>query len=126
MTKRVCRAHAFVSKGVWHAARAVLKKIPTERYEAIYAVIRQIPKGKVATYGQIAQMAGVRTPRMVGYALRIGQDKTLPWHRVVNAKGEISQRWSVDSMDLQRKRLLSEGVDMKDHRVHLTKHRWHR
>jgi methylated-DNA-protein-cysteine methyltransferase related protein len=81
-------------------------------YQRIYAVIRRIPKGRVATYGQIAQMAGLpRQARQVGYALSAlpeGQD--VPWHRVINAKGEISFRAEPHFGDIQRSRLEKEGV----------------
>lgn len=95
-----------------------------DHYQAIYKAIRQIPRGKVATYGQIAQIARVSSPRMVGYALRISEDQTLPWHRVVNAKGEISQRWRLDCTNLQRQLLIKEGVIFKANRIDLTKNRW--
>ena len=60
-------------------------------YKLIYDVIAQIPKGKVATYKQIAIMAGLgRQPRMVGYALhKVPEHLKLPWHRVINSQGKI-------------------------------------
>ncbi|PSB09352.1 methyltransferase [filamentous cyanobacterium CCP1] len=83
-------------------------------YEAIYTVVRQIPFGKVATYGQVADLANLpRRARLVGYALyrvdTIGSD--VPWHRVINAKGEISQSpFRQGSDDLQQSLLEQEGV----------------
>ena len=66
-------------------------------YEKIYRWVRRIPRGRVATYGDIAERAGLEGhARQVGYALHAlpaGQD--IPWHRVVNAKGEISPRLSL-------------------------------
>lgn len=95
-------------------------------YQAIYDVIQQIPKGSVATYGQIARLAGIPAqPRRVGYALGISQNKKIPWHRVVNFKGEISRRWELDSVDLQRVLLKQEGIifDAKG-RISLARFQW--
>ena len=63
-------------------------------YERIYAVVRQIPRGKIASYGQVAELAGLEGhARQVGYALHATPDAIdIPWQRVVNAKGEISSR----------------------------------
>lgn len=65
----------------------------TPLYERIYAIVRQIPPGKVATYGQIAQIAGGCGARQVGYAmaaLRSGSHPDVPWQRVINRHGKIS------------------------------------
>lgn len=83
-------------------------------YDRIYEVVRQIPYGKVATYGQVAVLANLPgQARLVGYALyRVEQrSNDIPWQRVVNAKGEISysnQRYGAD--DLQRSLLEAEGI----------------
>jgi methylated-DNA-protein-cysteine methyltransferase related protein len=63
-------------------------------YQRIYAVVRRIPPGRVATYGQVAALAGLPGhARQVGYALHtLSNDTLVPWHRVINARGEISQR----------------------------------
>ncbi len=66
-------------------------------YDQIYAVVRQIPEGQVATYGQVAELAGLGgKARLVGYALyRVDmRSSDIPWHRVINVKGEISHRLS--------------------------------
>lgn len=77
----------------------------------IYTVVARIPKGKVATYGQVAALAGFpRHARQVGYALAALEDERLPWHRVMNAKGEVSPRAIPGVEHLQRKRLEKEGV----------------
>ena len=80
--------------------------------EAICAVVRRIPRGWVATYGQVATMAGMpRRARLVGRVLQCLEPTTnVPWHRVVNAKGEISPRSAGDSHELQRMLLEAEGV----------------
>jgi len=81
-------------------------------YRRIYRVVRRIPRGRVATYGQIAVLAGIpRQARQVGYALhalRRGSD--VPWQRVINAKGEVSERSTPGCEGLQRAALESEGV----------------
>ena len=73
-------------------------------------MVRRIPEGRVATYGQVAGLAGFpRQPRLAGYALRHAGDD-VPWHRVVNAKGRISPRAQSDSVRRQRKMLEAEGI----------------
>jgi methylated-DNA-protein-cysteine methyltransferase related protein len=83
-------------------------------YDRIYDIVRQIPYGKVATYGQVADRAGyVRCARLAGYALfRVTSDMDVPWHRVINAKGEISESpFRMGGDYLQRSLLESEGVE---------------
>jgi methylated-DNA-protein-cysteine methyltransferase-like protein len=82
-------------------------------YQRIYAVVRRIPKGRVATYGQIAALAGLPGhARQVGYAMySLPEHSAVPWHRVINARGEISRR-SVPGWELQQRVLLErEGVE---------------
>lgn len=84
------------------------------RYDLIYRIVRRIPAGKVATYGQIAALAGFATgARLVGYALHaLPPRSTVPWHRVVNAQGAISLLRSSPSGGVeQRIRLANEGVE---------------
>ncbi len=88
---------------------------PTLSHAAIYALVKKIPCGKVATYGQIAQLLGwPRHARQVGYALAATPENVkIPWHRVVNAQGRISLRlkhWQNGSDDLQRILLEAEGI----------------
>ncbi|MGQ9787397.1 MAG: MGMT family protein [Anaerolineae bacterium] len=83
----------------------------TPLYERIYAVVRQIPPGKVAPYGQIAAIVGGCTARMVGYALAaLRFDTDVPWQRVINRKGKISPRSGGAGSALQRQLLEAEGV----------------
>jgi len=82
-------------------------------YDRILAVVRRIPRGRVATYGQIAAAAGFpRAPRLAGYALHaLPPGSPLPWHRVVGAGGRLSlARLSPDGALTQRMRLEREGV----------------
>lgn len=85
--------------------------MPTS-YTKIYAVVRRIPPGRVATYGQVAALAGLPNhARLVGYALHAAAEgTTLPWHRVINAQGRISIRGAPSASVTQRLRLEQEGV----------------
>ena len=96
-------------------------------YRRIYAVVRQIPKGRVATYGQVARLAGVpRHARQVGYALHaLPAASDVPWHRVINAKGRISLRRECGPDITQRLRLEREGVCFIGGRVPLNDYRWY-
>ena len=80
-------------------------------YKIIYDLVRQIPRGRVATYGQLARLANWgRRARHVGWAMHAAPEG-VPWHRVINAKGEISERARGDSHELQRLLLEAEGVE---------------
>jgi methylated-DNA-protein-cysteine methyltransferase-like protein len=81
-------------------------------FERIYAVIKRIPKGKVATYGQIAKLAGLpRHARQVGFALAaLPEGASVPWQRVVNAAGQVSRREHPNSVARQRSLLERENV----------------
>ena len=85
---------------------------PHESYARIYAVVRNIPRGRVATYGQVAALAGLMGhARQVGYALNsLPHGSDVPWHRVINAKGAISIRSHPDYCKLQRALLEAEGL----------------
>ncbi len=96
-------------------------------YQRIYAVVRRIPEGRVATYGQVASLAGLAGhARQVGYALQALPDGTaVPWHRVVNANGGISLRSMPGGELVQRGLLEREGIrlDLRG-RVPLARVRW--
>ena len=108
-----------------HPARAV-----SETYKRIWAVVARIPRGRVATYGQVAALAGFpRQPRMAGYALnKIPDAMHAPWHRVINARGEISRRapsLATGGEKLQRALLEREGVGFDERgRVDLDRFGW--
>ena len=84
----------------------------SEKYLEIYAVVKRIPFGKVATYGQVATLAGYPgQARQVGYALnRLPDDLDIPWQCVINAKGQISSRANPIFEQIQQQGLESEGV----------------
>lgn len=114
----------------------ILQSRPVKRYERIWSVVRKVPKGTVATYGQIAELAGLEGhARQVGYALHnLPARSDVPWHRVVNAKGEISPRSAGDSHELQKMLLEAEGIefdargriDLKRSKMREEVHRKHR
>jgi methylated-DNA-protein-cysteine methyltransferase-like protein len=97
-------------------------------YNTIYQAVRQIPYGKVATYGQIAELANFYgKARLVGYALyKVDKSSDIPWHRVINAKGEISYstlRYGGD--DLQRSLLEKERILFSSEgKINLQKYLW--
>ena len=110
--------------------RTLLRPTPSpgnEAAAAICAVVRRIPRGWVATYGQVAAMAGLpRRARLVGRVLqRLDPATRIPWHRVVNAKGEVSYSLSRDGGDtLQRRLLEKEGIRFDRNRLNLERCRW--
>ena len=96
-------------------------------YERIYAVVQRIPAGSVATYGQVAQLAGLPGhARQVGYALSsLPEGHDVPWHRVINAKGEVSPRSEPGREGLQRAILEHEGIEFSEaNRVDWKRFRW--
>lgn len=97
-------------------------------FERIYEVVKQIPRGCVATYGQIALMAGnPRWARVVGYALHVNPDpEHIPCFRVVNRVGEVSKAFAFGGENMQIQLLQQEGVTFTyEGRVDLKKHLWH-
>ena len=82
--------------------------------EAVWAAVAQVPMGRVASYGQIAWMAGFpRRPRQVGMVLKaLPEGSDLPWHRIVSAKGRVSPRGSWWGALVQIERLREEGVEV--------------
>ena len=97
-----------------------------DTYSRIYDAVARVPEGTVVTYGQIAEMVGVG-PREVGRALRLlPRGRVCPWHRVVNAKGEVSLRSGSDSAHTKQERLLErEGIEFRSGRIDLDVFRWH-
>ena len=98
------------------------------KYQVIYDVVRKIPVGKVLTYGQVAELAGLYgKARLAGYALfRVELESDIPWQRVVNAKGEISYSEARCGGDYLQKTLLEqEGIEFKANNcIDLKKYRW--
>lgn len=96
-------------------------------FEKIYDVVRQIPRGKVATYGQVATYAGnPRWARVVGYALHVNPEPiAIPCHRVVTRNGEVSKAFAFGGENIQRQLLAEEGVTFRnDGTVDLELYQW--
>ena len=92
----------------------------------IYEAVKRIPKGRVATYAQVAEAAGDRKmARAVGNALHKNPDpSSIPCHRVVNAKGELAGEYAFGGAWKQAERLMEEGVQVVDGKVDLKKYQW--
>lgn len=96
-------------------------------FDKIYDVVKRIPKGRVASYGTVAAMAGnPRWSRVVGYALHVNPEPgTIPCHRVVTRNGEVSTAFAFGGENMQRLLLSEEGVEfLPDGRVDMKKHAW--
>src|SRR5688572_4592742 len=94
-------------------------------YEAAWALVRKVPRGRVVTYGQVATWLGSpRAARAVGYAMFNVDDPRVPWHRVVNHKGEISVGGHLHRPDLQMRLLKKEGVRFDGERIDLGRYGW--
>jgi methylated-DNA-protein-cysteine methyltransferase-like protein len=96
------------------------------RYERIWNIVQRIPRGYVATYGQVAVAAGYhRQARFTGYALHaLPQGLPVPWHRVINARGRISFPQGSAAYLLQAHLLTADGVQIVDGRIALSTHLW--
>jgi methylated-DNA-protein-cysteine methyltransferase related protein len=108
------------------AAGQKISKTQRHLYEDIWEVVNQIPHGKVATYGQVADFSGIPgQARLVGYALHnLPRGTNVPWHRVINAQGKISLG-DLDGMYEEQKRLLKrEGVRFMKEVVDFRKFGW--
>jgi len=100
---------------------------PESTFDRIYAVVRRIPRGRVATYGQVATVAGLPgRARQVGYALAaLRSGSAVPWHRVINAQGRLSlERTAPGGGVVQRQRLEREGVAFDGGRISLERFGW--
>lgn len=95
-------------------------------YEKIYDVVRQIPKGMVATYGQVAELAGSRRwARVVGYALHANPNPDeIPCYRVVNREGRLSDAFAFGGMNQQKVLLEADGIEIVDNHVDLERYQW--
>lgn len=102
--------------------------LPNTASKRIYEAVRKIPKGHVATYGQIAELAGdKKMSRAVGNALHRNPDPdSIPCFRVVNAKGELSRAFAFGGANAQQQLLEADGIEVTDGRVDLKKYGWKR
>lgn len=95
-------------------------------YESIYRLVRQVPPGRVITYGQVAKIVGGCSAQMVGFAMAALQEGTdIPWQRVINAKGRISPHGFGYGSALQRQLLEEEGIVFRpDNSMDLDTYGW--
>ena len=96
------------------------------RQQQLLQTLAAVPSGRVVTYGQLAALAGIpRAARLVGATLKkLPADTSLPWHRVINASGQISFPVDSDGYRRQRARLLDEGIEFHGNRISLARYRW--
>jgi len=103
----------------------IMSNTPSPLYQRIYAQIRQVPPGRVTSYGRIGKIVGC-TARSVGFALAalpVGSD--VPWQRIINAQGKISPRTDSEGNVLQRDLLEAEGVGFdRRQRINISKYGW--
>lgn len=103
-----------------------MRKMEKNTYEKIYDVVRRIPRGAVATYGQVAALAGNRRwARVVGYALHVNPNPDeIPCYRVVTKEGNVSPAFAFGGGNRQRELLEADGVEFEDGHVIMEKYRW--
>lgn len=107
--------------------RGVRTEASRPSWQHVYDVVRRIPRGRVATYGQVARLAGLGAQaRQVGYALHaLEPTSRVPWQRVVNAQGRVSRRAAPGWDGIQRRMLEREGVVFgASGRIDLERHGW--
>lgn len=93
--------------------------------ERVYETVREIPRGKVATYSDIARISGVGSPRLVGSCLHVNPyPQSVPCHRVVNAAGRLAPTFAFGGAEKQREMLEEEGVKFLKDLVDLSQSRW--
>lgn len=119
---------AFMGRATpcWIFWKDTAKMSRVTTYDRIYLVIRRVPRGRVATYGQVAELAKASGPRQVGYALHaLPEGHDLPWHRIINARGMISLDSVMGGANLQRALLEAEEVVFDANgRVDLKRFQW--
>lgn len=103
-----------------------MRNMAKNSYEKIYDVVKQIPRGTVATYGQVAALAGSkRWARVVGYALHVNPDPDgIPCYRVVNREGRLSDAFAFGGVNQQKLLLEADGIEVVDNHVDLEIYQW--
>lgn len=92
----------------------------SDKQRRVYQIVTKIPKGKVMTYGQVAKLAGIKSPRIVGRYLHINPDpKNIPCHRVVDSKGNVSKNYAFGVFLAQIEALTEEWVIFVNNRIDL-------
>ncbi len=94
-------------------------------FGTIRKIVAKIPKGKVLTYGDVARIAGINNPRVVGWALRGNQDPKIPCHRVIKKAGFLAEGYSLIGWQEQKRRLEKEAVGfIAENQVDMKEHHW--
>ena len=94
-------------------------------FEKIRAVVKEIPHSKVLSYGDVANLAGIKDARIVGWALHGNQNPKIPCHRVVQKDGGLAKNYSLGTWTEQKRRLEVEGVTFIDRQqIDMDKHHW--
>ena len=113
----------YLESGTFEMAESIVKELAP----MIFQVIAQIPYGRVASYGQIARLAGIpKHSRLVGYVLKhMDADSSLPWYRVINSQGKISlSKLNDQGQNIQAQLLLAEGILVIEDKVKMKVFQW--
>ena len=113
----------YLEQGTFEMAESIVKELAP----MIFQVIAQIPYGRVASYGQIARLAGIpKHSRLVGYVLKhMDADSSLPWYRVINSQGKISlSKLNDQGQNIQAQLLLAEGILVIGDKVKMKEFQW--
>ena len=113
----------YLESGTFEMAESIVKELAP----MIFQVIAQIPYGRVASYGQIARLAGIpKHSRLVGYVLKhMDADSSLPWYRVINSQGKISlSKLNDQGQNIQAQLLMSEGILVIGDKVKMKEFQW--
>lgn len=95
-------------------------------FNLVFEAVKKIPKGKVTTYGEIAKYVGINNPRIVGFALHANKNPDeIPCHRVVNIKGELAKGYVFGGLNIQKKLLINEGVEINNNKIDLSRYIFH-
>lgn len=94
-------------------------------FDKIHLIVKSIPKGKVATYGQVASLAGIKNARIVGFALSKNHDPQIPCHRVVKKDGFLVDKYAFGNWKDERAKLIQKGISFLSlKQVNLKAHQW--
>ena len=113
----------YLESGTFEMAESIVKELAP----MIFQVIAQIPYGRVASYGQIARLAGIpKHSRLVGYVLKhMDADSSLPWYRVINSQGKISlSKLNDQGQNIQAQLLMAEGILVIEDKVKMKVFQW--
>ena len=101
-----------------------MQKNADNTFDKIFKVVSKIPRGKVATYKQVADLAGVKNPQVVGFALHANKDpQHIPCHRIIRSDGTIAKGYAFGGSEKQKEKLTQEGITfLNPEQINLKKH----